>query len=290
MRDQLAVLVLRILALTPIRFNQWLGRQIARIAWRQSAKLRHITLTNLTLCFPDKTEAEKKRLGKRSTEAMAEALMESPRLWKLPIDKLEKLCVNPESFYEIKQAFDQGNGLIIAVPHIGSWEFVGLYLGMHFPTTSLYRPPRMKSIDRLMHSGRSHTGATLVPTAASGIKLLTKALRNHECIGLLPDQEATDGNGVFADFFNVPAYTMHLLPRMAQRKNSPVFFVNAERTGEGKFRFHVIKSDNLIYDRDTEIACRSMNKSVEKLVSACPQQYNWNYKRFSLTPDGTNNY
>jgi len=277
MRDQFALALLKILSITPLRFNQWLGRQLASIAWMQANKLRHITLTNLKLCFPDKIEQERIQLGKQSTQSMLETLVESPRLWKLPADKLENLCINPESFDEIKQSFNDNNGLIIAVPHLGSWEYVGLYLGILFPTTSLYRPPRMQSIDKLMRTGRSHTGATLVPTAASGIKLLTKALRNNECIGLLPDQEATQGNGVFADFFNVPAYTMHLLPRMAKRKNSPVFFVHAERIQK-------------IYDTDTEIACRSMNKSVEALVRNCPQQYNWNYKRFSLTPDGTSNY
>ena len=68
MRDQLALAVLRILGRTPIRFNQWLGRQLGGLAWKHSEKIRQITLTNLELCYPEKTDKQRITLGKRTTQ------------------------------------------------------------------------------------------------------------------------------------------------------------------------------------------------------------------------------
>lgn len=290
MRNILAPALLKLFALTPLGLNQWLGRRIGSLVWRFSEKTKQISLTNLDLCFPEKDHSWREDSGRKSTQAMGEALLESPCLWKLPVEKLRKLCINPESFDEIKIAFKKSQGLIVATPHLGSWEYAGLFLADHFPTTTLYRPPRLKAIDGIIKKGRANTGATLVPTTTSGIKAMTKALRENKCIGLLPDQEATSGNGVFADFFNVPAYTMHLLPRMAQRRDSAVFLIFAERYPRGRFRLHVTKPGADIYSKDMQKACASMNQAVEKLIRINPKQYNWAYKRFKLVFDGGKRY
>jgi len=290
MRNILARGLLHFFGFTPLRFNQWLGRRVGSLIWRFSEKTKRITEINLDLCFPKKKREWKENTGKLSTQSMAEALLESPRLWKLPAEKLRKLCINSESFDEIKIAFEKNQGLIVATPHLGSWEYAGLFLADHFPTTTLYRPPRLKAIDSIIKNGRANTGATLVPTTASGIKAMTKAIRENKCIGLLPDQEATRGNGVFADFFKVPAYTMHLLPRMAQRRNSPVFLIFAERLKHGRYQLHVHKLPTAIYDPDMQTACTSLNQAVEKMVRINPGQYNWAYKRFREMTDGSIRY
>lgn len=290
MRNFLARGLLKLFGFTSLRFNQWLGRITGSLAWKFSEKTKRIAMTNLDLCFPEKTQEWKENTGKKSTQAMAEALLESPHLWKLPAEKLRALCVNPESFDEIRIAFDKNQGLIVATPHLGSWEYAGLFLADHFPTTTLYRPPRLKAVDDIIKNGRANTGATLVPTTTSGIKAMTKAIRENECIGLLPDQEATPGNGVFADFFNVPAYTMHLLPRMAQRRNSPVFLIFAERLKHGRYRLHISRPAPPIFEKDMRIACTSLNQAVEKLIRVNPDQYNWAYKRFREITDGSIRY
>ncbi len=290
MRDILAPALLKLFSLTPLRFNQWLGRNTGALAWKFSGKTKHITRTNLTLCYPEKTDTWLETTGKKSTQSMAEALLESPRLWNMPAEKLRRLWSNPESFDPIRKAYAQNQGLIVATPHLGSWEFAGLMLADHFPTTTLYRPPRLTAIDSIIKQGRASTGATLVPTTASGIKAMAKALRKSQCIGLLPDQEAEPGNGVFADFFNVPAYTMHLLPRMAQRRNSPVFLIFAERLPQGRYHIHVEQLPEKIYDKNMQTACACLNQIVEKMVRINPEQYNWAYKRFREMPDGSVRY
>lgn len=269
--------------------NQRLGGLLGSLAWKLDKKSQHVSLTNLQLCFPEKDEAWHRAIGRESLAAMAQAMLESPRLWKLSLSELDKRLLNPESMEPILESYKKGEGVIVASPHLGSWEFVGLITGRHMKMTSLFRPPRMEELSDLILEGRENSGATLVPTDSSGVKALTRALRNGEATGILPDQEPPQGAGVFADFFGHTAYTMPLILKLAKKRRIPIYFVYAERR-KGGFHLHVEQGKESLYEGSAEEACTVMNGQIENLIRNCPQQYNWNYKRFRHHPEQQNRY
>jgi lauroyl/myristoyl acyltransferase len=101
----------------------------------------------------------------------------------------------------LDEAITQNRGVILAAPHHGCWELYGLYIAARYPLTSLYRPPRLDYLERVMRAGREHTGARLVRTDTDGIRLVVEALNKGQCIGILPDQVPKPGNGVYTPFF-----------------------------------------------------------------------------------------
>ncbi len=291
MRELIARFFLVLLGITPLPFNRWLGKNIGNLAWKHSTKNRHVALTNLKLCFPEKDNQWHKDIAKKSFQNMAITLIEAPRLWKMSCEEIRALCTNYEAFETVSIDYNKNQGLIIATPHMGCWEYGGVIFACIHPLTNLYRPPRMTSIEKIITRGRTHTGAKLVPTNTSGIKALARALKNGEAIGMLPDQEATKNNGIFAPLFAVPAYTMTLLPKLAQRRNSPVYFFFIERLdGNSGYRVHQQKANPGIYAKDPETSCIAMNQDLEAIIRLMPEQYNWAYKRFSITPDGKQLY
>jgi hypothetical protein len=88
----------------------------------------------------------------------------------------------------LDEAITQNRGVILAAPHHGCWELYGLYIAARYPLTSLYRPPRLDYLERVMRAGREHTGARLVRTDTDGIRLVVEALNKGQCIGILPDR------------------------------------------------------------------------------------------------------
>ena len=291
MRELLARLLLQLLGKTPIQFNRWLGTIVGSIAWKRSRRNRQIALTNLSLCFPEKSKEWHHKIGLLSFQNMAITMIEAPVLWNMGREKIIALCENYELFEPISKDFEEGKGLIIATPHLGSWEYGGLIFACLHPLTNLFKPPRMASIEQIMSSGRSSTGARLAPTDASGIKALARALKDGETIGMLPDQEATADNGLFAPFFNTSAYTMSLLPKLARRRESPVYFFFVERlNGKAGYRIHYRKAPDEIYSSDMNVACTAMNQESEAVIRLQPEQYNWAYKRFAITTDGKPRY
>ena len=275
---------------TPLRFNQGLGKLLGHLVWKLAKRERCIALRNLELCFPEKTEDWRNQKARESLQAMMMALLESPRIWSSTSDELEKYLDNRHVLDEILEVYAQGRGLVIATPHLGSWEYVGQLLAQHVTMTNLFRPPRMHGLTETIIKGRGASGANIVPTNSRGIRALSQALNRGECTGILPDQEPEKGHGIFAEFFSRPAYTMMLLPRFVKKRRTPVIFLFAERRSSGRFRFIHQWANEEIYDDDPAVACQMMNQQLEYLIRCCPSQYNWAYKRFKTQPTGQNPY
>ncbi len=281
--------LLQLISYLPLSVNQRIGRIIGFIGWYVSANMRKRTLLNLDRCYPDKSKAWKTKVGREALCSSAEALLETPILWKAGKDKIASLLLNPESLETIKNTYAKGDGLIVVVLHLGSWEYLGLITAMHTKTTSAYRPLNLPALNELVVEGRQSTGARLVPSTFKGIRELTKALSNKESICILPDQEPRRDQGIYADFFGKPAYTTNLMPKLAARHNTPVLYIAAERKRNGYF-LHIEEGVKALYDKDLVTACNAMNSQIETMINKFPEQYSWSYKRFKRLPDGTNLY
>ncbi|MEO8104223.1 MAG: lysophospholipid acyltransferase family protein, partial [Betaproteobacteria bacterium] len=157
------------------------------------------------------------------------------------------------------------------------------YLESRIPVTALYRPPKQAWLEPLMQAGRVRGGGNTAAADAGGIKTLLKTLKAGGNIIILPDQvpaPGQGGDGVWADFFGRPAFTMTLLPRLACSTGATVLFFFAERLPKGA-GYHVhIEPMTEAFSRDRQIAARQTNAMVEKLVAMAPAQYLWGYNRY----------
>jgi len=243
--------------------------------------------TNIELCFPELSDFEKNQLLRRSLVESTKTMAEMPGFWQGKINRWLPLVHDPQGSAVLKEMLADGKGVIVAGPHLGSWEATGLFLAGLAPVTTLYRPPRYKALGALIFKGRSRTGAKLVATDASGVKALYKTLRTGGMVAILPDQQPKSIRGaVFAPFFGEPALTMELISRLAKKTGAPVVFCFSERLPKGQgYRVHWVMAPEGIDDSDPEIAATALNKGVEICVRICPEQYQWSYKRFRMHPD-----
>ncbi len=291
LRAFLLKLSLRFFSLLPLRATHAFGALIGGWAALSSNKLRRITRINVDLCFPEWDERDRARLVRRSLVETGKTFTEAGALWLWSERKMLSLITQVSGEHLVTGALAQGKGMILAVPHLGAWEAVGLYCSAHYPITSLYRPPRMAELDGMIRQARQRLGATLVPTDAGGIRALYKALEKGEMMGVLPDQEPGAGNGIFAPFFGVPAYTMVLLSRLAMKTKATVVFAYAERLPRGAgYHLHFLATPQAVNEGPLEDSVRCVNTVVEECVRALPEQYQWSYKRFRTRPEGESPY
>jgi KDO2-lipid IV(A) lauroyltransferase len=188
---------------------------------------------------------------------------------------------------QVEAAQAAGRGVIFLSPHLGAWELGSLYMARHYPVTALYRPLRVPGLDALVRAARERTGATLMPTDASGVRSLYRALERGETVGILPDQEPGSGGGIFAPFFGHPANTMVLVSRLASRSGAVVLFCVPERLPRGRgFRLNFTPAPAAVSAADLNRSVAAMNAGVEAWVRRLPAQYLWSYKRFKSRPEG----
>ena len=188
---------------------------------------------------------------------------------------------------DLEAAFAKGRGVIVVMPHIGSWELAGNYIAVRHPITGLYRPPRVREMEEVYSRARVRLGAKVVPAGAGGVRSLHRALRAGESVALLPDQDPGRGAGVFVPFFGHLANTSTLLPRLAVRSGAPVVLVMARRLPGGRFHVHFLPGSPDIHDPDPIVGATAVNRDVERCIEIAPDQYLWSYKRFRVQPDGT---
>jgi KDO2-lipid IV(A) lauroyltransferase len=212
--------------------------------------------------------------------AIAEAgkgLMELVKVWFDDDDNVARLVVECAGWNLVENARARGNGIVFLTPHLGCFEIAALYGAQRMPLTVLYRPPKLPWLEPLMVTGRRRWQAALAPANLRGVRMLYNALARGEAVGLLPDQAPGMGEGVWADFFGRPAYTMTLVARLQQTSGAAVIMAFAERLPRGRgYRLHL---EELATPRLDEAA---INRAIEAQVRRCPQQYLWSYNRYKV--------
>jgi len=273
-------------AFMPLKLIHLLGTLMGKISWMSNSRIRKIAGKNIQLCFPELTKSQQDEIAKKSLYETGKVILETGKMWQGNTHKTLNLVKESENQHLIDEALAQNKGVILAMPHYGSWELTALYCAKHFPMTTMYAPQANENIDHLIQQARQRTGAKLVPTDTSGIRSLSKALKQGELISILPDQSPKN-NGIFAPFFGHPCYTMTLLSKLAQKTKATVIFTYAKRLEDSsgfKIVFREASKDLSVLALEESVA--EVNSGIEKLIRETPYQYQWTYKRFKERPEG----
>ena len=153
-------------------------------------------------------------------------------------------------------------------------------IAQRIPLTVMYRPPGKESHKPIFEEGRKRAKLNLAATNLSGVRTLAKALKGGGAIGLLPDHVPRYGEGVWADFFGKPAYTITLSAKLQQMSGARIILTYAERLPKGQgyvVRFVPFEEE---MGNTPEQQARAINASMEKLIARSPAQYFWSYSRY----------
>ena len=285
LKISLAKSFIAFLTLLSLRNCHRLGNVIGRLLVMFPNRSRHVTTTNIQLCFPNMKTKQQQKLIKKSLIETSKTLVEANPMWRWKKDKLFKLIKNVHGENLIQEALDEQNGVILALPHLGNWELLALYCSSKYPTTTMYQKPKIPQFDELIKDGRERFGAKLVPADSEGIRAMLKALRKNELICVLPDQEPKEGKGVFSPFFNLQAYSMTLISRFANKTDAKVFIAYSKRLAQGEgYEIHFSPLDKMKVG-SLEESVTYLNAEMEKCIREIPEQYQWSYKRFRKQPE-----
>jgi KDO2-lipid IV(A) lauroyltransferase len=131
----------------------------------------------------------------------------------------------------------------------------------------------------MIEVGRVREQSHLAPADLSGVRILLKALRRGEAVGMLPDQAPKVGEGRWLDFFGRPAYTMTLAAKLTEN-GAAAIMVWVERLPRGTgYHLHLQRPATPIRGTTDERAL-AINREMEGLIRQCPEQYLWGYNRY----------
>jgi KDO2-lipid IV(A) lauroyltransferase len=223
--------------------------------------------------------ADRRRLLHASIAQIGRGIAELPWMWFRPLEEVTSSIKAYRGRALVEAARARGKGIIFLTPHLGCFDVAALYTAVQMPLTVLYRPPKLSWLEPLMLRGRERAQLRLARTDLSGVRLLYKALKRGEAIGLLPDQVPGNGEGEWADFFGRPAYTMTLVGRLAHASGATVLMACGERLPRGAgYVMHMVP---LEFISGLPVA-RQLNAALEEMIRLCPDQYLWSYNRYKV--------
>ncbi len=256
-----------------------LGLMAASLPGRYGSRLRE----NFLLAFPDATEPMIADAA-RSAGCMA---LEMPYFWGRKTIGARLHGFDDYLWPELETLQARGNGIIILTPHLGCFEVLPQSHALHRPVTALFKPPHQPWLHDWIERMRTRPNLAMAPATPRGVRMLVKALKRGQAVGILPDQVPSGGEGSWAPFFGKPAYTMALVHRLQQLTNAPVVAIFGERLPRGAgYRGHLrVINDGGMLPEDPAHGAAVINRTIEELVAIAPPQYLWSYNRYK-TPAG----
>ena len=285
MRNTLILYFLKGIAWLPLTVGRALGKVLGEVIVILNLQPARIAKINLSLCYPEMSKKEIKRLSAKRMTHLAQALFETPKVWRAGNAGLERKILAVKGLELFEESLSEGLGTILVIPHQGNWEVLGLWASQQAAMTSLYDPPRMAELEEWIKTSREQAGATLVPTNLRGVAALITALQRGEITGILPDQQPPPNSGAFAPLLGVQTQTMTLIHKLLQRSGSRALMCTALRVSGG-WEIHFLPVARQLYSDDEQASLAALNQGVESIIELAPEQYQWEYKRFRARPDG----
>jgi KDO2-lipid IV(A) lauroyltransferase len=280
--------LIRLVSFLPLPAAHALGSAIGKLLW--FTDIARVAKINLRLCYPDHSDVQVEQLARESLIALGKTYAEMGMSWMWPIPKVQKLISQVEGLEHLVKALDDKNGIILIAPHLGNWEVLNHFFRQHLFMTVMYKPARISALDKFIFSTRKRVDVGLVPADRTGVESLYQLLNDKGVVAVLPDQEPGVKSGVFAPFFGHAALTGKLIGELANNTSAYLLCCYAKRLEDGSYGVVLKPANKDIRNSDEVAAAMALNSSIEECINDCPEQYQWNYKRFRRQPEGRSNF
>ena len=282
--------IIRTLAILPRPLARAAGIIFALTVYLLHFRLRQVGMRNLELAFPEKSGRKHAQILRGEFTSLGRQLAEVCKFPQYSIENIDEIVVY-DGFENYERALARGKGVLFLTGHIGGWELSAFTHSLHgHPVHIVMRPMDNVYLDRLIRGYRTLHGNKTVDKD-DFVRGLLGAMKQGETVGILMDTNMTPPQGVFVDFFGIPACTATGLARIALRTDAalvPGFTL--WDPGLGKYRLRFDPALELIRTNDIEadvIANTQLfTKVIEDYVRRYPEQWLWVHRRWKTRPAG----
>jgi KDO2-lipid IV(A) lauroyltransferase len=260
------------------------GTGVGSLLFLVLRKRRHIALTNLRMCMPELSEAQRVVLARQHFQSYSRSVWERGILWWAPQARLRRLIrVEPG----VPLAEIAARPTILLCPHFVSLDVAGVAVMLETSLCSIYVPQKNAVFDEVLRKGRSRFRPVQLFSRKEGVKPILRAMREHLPYFMLPDMDFGDKDAEFVPFFGIPAATLTAPGRIAAATGAQVIPVVATFLPDyagWKVSFYPAWED--YPGDDMAESARRMNAFIEDRVREAPAEYFWTHKRFKTRPPG----
>ena len=252
------------------------GVAVALAAFPSAARsmyLRHLR----RVVGPGLSDAEMRAMARRAFLSYGRYWLEGARLPTLGADVVADRMVVESGWDHLVTGMTAGNGVIMALPHIGSWEWGGAWLAIQgYPMTSVAEPLEPPEMYEWFVTQREAMGLTILPLGPGASGVLLRTLRAGRLVGLLCDRDI-GGTGVEVEFFGERT-TIPGGPAMLALRTGAAVLPTAVYSGPGREHTAVIMAPVPVERTgslrdDVERVTQRIACDLEVLIRRAPEQW-----------------
>ena len=276
----------------PFRLAFRMGEGVGWLLYLLDRPHRRVGLLNLALVFPQKSEAERRKILRESLLNLGRLVAEFSHLHTLTPENIsERVRFADLAQWQAMAATFQHTGALILAGHFGNWELLAhAHACYGFPVHIIHRRLRNPLIDDLLVRERERCGNTVIRKTTAGLEVL-RAIRRKAVVVAAVDQNASGRMGVFVPFFSRPASTSTGLAGLALASGVPVIpaFLVRE-TGTWHHRIVLLPPVDPVRTGDQEANLRATTARFtavfQQMVEQYPDHWLWIHKRWKRRPEG----
>jgi KDO2-lipid IV(A) lauroyltransferase len=283
-------LLLGVIGLLPRPLARGLCISLAHFVRLAHRKLWRVGLRNLQIAFPQIPLRERRQILKHVFSGMGRHLAEFCMFPRYTAANAERVVIY-EGFENFERARRAGKGVLLLTGHFGAWEIGSFYHSIKgHPMKIVVRDLDNPLVDALVKRYRTMHGNETMDNREF-LRGLLSAMRGNETVGILMDTNMTPPQGVFVDFFGVPACTAAGMARVAMKTGATV--VPAYTIWDA-----ALKKYKVCFDPQLETAnsgdpaadvitnTARYNAALEAIVRRHPDQWLWVHRRWKTRPAG----
>ena len=267
------------LILLPRAFQLVISNFIGFLIYLISLKRNKYSKANIELCFPDKSEAERKKIYRRNILLSGRILSDNGIAWFWSDKRIKKnIKYEIKGLSQLLTEQSSNKGILLFFKHSLHLELDTRILGMHAEIYGIERKHNSKYFQSIQKRGRLKSMIDVVDRKNT-FKFM-KWLKNGKTVLYAPDQDYGLDKSKVIKFFGHPAATVSAPYKIIQKTKCKTFFLNS-----------YIKDNKLFLDIEKfnsnnveEISyLNNLNKYIENKIKLNPDEYLWQHRRFKST-------
>jgi KDO2-lipid IV(A) lauroyltransferase len=274
----LALGILRLLSLLPLRPMLIIGRWLGRIGYLFARRERRNAQINLELCLPELDADARRKILRRHFESLGCTLLETGLAWWASNERLQRI-VHLEGAEHLHDALARGRGALMLSAHFSTLELGVRALGFVRPFSFMYLTPKNPLLAEL--SGRYRSQHAIQALASYQIRDVLTNLKHNVPVWYAPDQRFNDKNSKLVPLFGHPAGSNVATSRLARMSGATVLpYLSARLPDDSGYVVTIFPPFENFPSDDPIADTRRFHELIEAHTRRYPDQYLWTYKRF----------
>jgi Kdo2-lipid IVA lauroyltransferase/acyltransferase len=241
---------------------------------------KKVVMDNLAIAFPDKTEAERKKIAKKFYHNFIDSFIEVIKLVSAGDAFLQKRFTVDIS--ELNDLYETGKSCQIHLGHTFNWEWGQLVLARltKYKIMVVYMPITSAVLEKLFYKLRTRSGNVFLP-ATNMREAIAPYLQTRYALGLVADQNPGNLKAAYwLNFFGKPTAFVSGPEKGARATGMPVVFACIEKPRRGYYHATVkLATEDSSQLREGALTLNYV-RYLEEVIRRNPDMWLWSHRRW----------